>query len=110
MTTATATIPQHLAALNEANRVRYFRADVKRDLRAGNTTFRELLEDLPSDLKTMRLMELLTAPRGMGRGKAVRVLREVGCSEWRELGSLTAREKARLLMALDRHAPVVAKA
>jgi hypothetical protein len=74
------TSQERLNALEEANRVRFARADAKRDLKSGELDIYDLLMDPSEELKGAKVEEMLLAVRGMGRVKVTRVMREAGVS------------------------------
>ena len=99
----TAAIPQHLDALATANAIRLRRAQAKRDMHAGTLHPLDLLSDLPDWADTWPVQKFLCAIPGIARQTMVKIVREVGCSETRKLGTLTTREMARLRMAIMQH-------
>jgi hypothetical protein len=86
--------------LEEANRVRFARADAKRDLKSGELDVYDLLMDPSEELKGAKVEEMLLAMRGMGRVKVTRVLREAGISRAKTLVGLTHGQRDRLIRAL----------
>jgi len=86
--------------LEEANRVRFARADAKRDLKSGTLDIYDLLMDPSEELKGAKVEEMLLAVRGMGRVKVTRILREAGVSRAKTLVGLTHGQRDRLLKAL----------
>jgi hypothetical protein len=87
-------------ALEEANRVRFARADAKRDLKDGALHIYDLLMDPSEELKGAKVEEMLLAVRGMGRVKVTRIMREAGVSRSKTLVGLTHGQRDRLLEAL----------
>ncbi len=87
-------------ALGEANRVRFARADAKRDLKSGALHIYDLLMDPSEELKGAKVEEMLLAVRGMGRIKVTRIMREAGVSRAKTLVGLTHGQRDRLLRAL----------
>jgi hypothetical protein len=87
-------------ALEEANRVRFARADAKRDLKDGDLHIYDLLMDPSEELKGAKVEEMLLAVRGMGRVKVTRIMREAGVSRSKTLVGLTHGQRDRLLEAL----------
>ena len=94
------TAQQRLRALEEANRVRFARADAKRGLRSGELTLYDLLMDPSEELKGAKVEEMLLAVRGMGRVKVAKILREAGVSRSKTLVGLTHGQRDRLIKAL----------
>jgi hypothetical protein len=88
------------SALEEANRVRFARADAKRDLKNGSLRIYDLLMDPSEELKSAKVEEMLLAMRGMGRVKVTRTMREAGVSRSKTLVGLTHGQRDRLLRAL----------
>ena len=87
-------------ALEEANRVRFARADAKRDLKSGRLTLYDLLMDPSEELKGAKVEEMLLAVRGIGRVKVNRIMREAGISRAKTLVGLTHGQRDRLIRAL----------
>ena len=94
------TSQERRSALEEANRVRFARADAKRDLKSGALDIYDLLMDPSEELKGAKVEEMLLAVRGMGRVKVTRILREAGVSRAKTLVGLTHGQRDRLLKAL----------
>ena len=94
------TSQERRSALEEANRVRFARADAKRGLKSGVLDIYELLMDPSEELKGAKVEEMLLAVRGMGRVKVTRILREAGVSRAKTLVGLTHGQRDRLLKAL----------
>lgn len=97
--TATKT-PQHLEALESANRVRLFRAELKRDVAAGRITVAAVIIATPADAENLTLFELLQARRRWGRKRALKFLNAHAIGETKTLGSLTDRQRMALARAL----------
>ena len=94
------TSQERLSALEEANRVRFARADTKRELKSGELDIYDLLMDPSEELKGAKVEEMLLAMRGMGRVKVIRVMREAGVSRAKTLVGLTHGQRDRLIKAL----------
>lgn len=86
--------------MEEANRIRFARADAKRELKNGEKNIYGLLMDPSEELKGAKVEEMLLAVRGMGRVKVTRILREAGVSRSKTLVGLTHGQRDRLLEAL----------
>lgn len=87
-------------ALEEANRIRFARAAVKRDLKSGELSIYELLMDPSEELRGAKVEEMLLAVRGMGRVKVGRVMRDAGISRSKTLVGLTHGQRDRLIRVL----------
>ena len=86
--------------MEEANRVRFARADAKRDLKSGALDIYDLLMEPSEELKGAKVEEMLLAVKGMGRVKVTRIMREAGVSRAKTLVGLTHGQRDRLLKAL----------
>ncbi|CAN5774061.1 hypothetical protein BH23ACT11_BH23ACT11_03400 [soil metagenome] len=94
------TAQERRSALEEANRVRFARAGVKRDLKAGELDIYDLLMDPSEELKGAKIEEMLLSMRGMGRIKVKRVMRDAGISSAKTLVGLTHGQRDRLIQVL----------
>ena len=94
--------PQCLSALERANHVRFARAKLKRQVRAGASSVAETVLACPWQARTMALSELLVSQRGWGRIRCRRLLLSVQVPENKQIGSLTERQRLALAAALAR--------
>ncbi len=106
MEAAAAALPQHMSALAKANRVRSQRAEMIREMRAGERSIDELL-DHPA-FANMRLTDLLVRiPKRKPTSRtwstssgtlrsAMRAVQGIGASEALTCGSLTERQRKAL--------------
>jgi hypothetical protein len=85
--------PQHMQALEHANRVRLARAALKRSVASGDTSAAEVIRDCPWQSESMTLAELLTSQRRWGRTRARKFLLGLAVSENKRLGTLTQRQR-----------------
>jgi hypothetical protein len=97
----TAEAPQHMVALERANKVRLARAERKREIARGDLTVREVVETVPWECETMTLGELLTSQRRWGRTRARKFLLPISLGENKQLGTLTRRQRMILVAELD---------
>lgn len=93
--------PQHLRALERANRVRLARADLKRRVATGDVCAAEVVAACPWEAASMTLAELLTSQRRWGAQRCRRFLLTVSLPETKTLGSLTDRQRGELVRALS---------
>jgi hypothetical protein len=99
----TATIdaaPQHLRALEQANRVRLARAELKRQVAAGETTADEVVLECPWEASSMELSDLLMSQRRWGRARCRRLLLSLGLPENKHIGTMTPRQRRALVELL----------
>ena len=93
-TLAPAAMPQHMQALAHANRVRLARASLKRAVSTGAVDAAEIVRSCPWEVESMTVGELLRSQRRWGRTRARKFLFSIALNENRELGRLTARQRA----------------
>lgn len=92
--------PQHMQALERANRVRLARAELKRSIARGEKDASTVVLDCPWETESMTLAELLTSQRRWGRTRARKFLTRVALNENKRLGTLTPRQRDLLARAL----------
>jgi hypothetical protein len=93
-------LEQRMRALGNANRIRIFRAGLKRDVRAGRADALAVLRDPPADTQTMKVFELLLAMPKYGRVKVNRLLAREQISPSKTVGGLSERQRRALALAL----------
>ena len=106
-TTTASTIhaPQHMRALERANRVRLARAELKRSIARGEVEASEIVRECPWETESMTLAELLTSQRRWGRTRARKLLLSLSLNENKQLGTLTSRQRLMLAGALATKGP-----
>ena len=98
MTTATA--PQHMRALEQANRVRLARAELKRQVAEGEVTVAEIVLGCPWEAESMAIGHLLMSQRRWGRTRCRRFLATIPMTETKTVGSMTERQRRALAAQL----------
>jgi hypothetical protein len=101
---ATATIapaPQHMRALELANRVRLARAELKRRVASAEVSAAEVIESCPWEAETMPIADLLQSQRRWGRTRCRKFLNTIHISENKRVGSLTERQRHTLAALLN---------
>ena len=93
--------PQHLVALARANSVRLARAALKRRIAEGETTVANVLTDIPEEVESMAIADLLACQRRWGVTRCRRFLAVSRVSETRLVGTLTERQRAELAGRLN---------
>jgi hypothetical protein len=96
--------PQHMRALEQANRVRLARAELKRRVAAGELAVAEVILQCPWEAETMSVSDVLMSQHRWGRTRARRLLSAQMVSETKQVGSLTARQRMGLVAALSESA------
>lgn len=99
-TATAAAAPQHLLALEHANRIRLARAELKRRIGAGLVTAAEVVSDPPPEVESMSISELLMSQRRWGRARCRRLLLSLGIPENKRIGTLTERQRTALTALL----------
>ena len=100
-TAAPVMVPQHLEALEQANRVRLARASLKRAVRAGDVEAHAVVRSCPWEAETMSVSELLRSQSRWGRTRTRKFLIPLAVSENRQIGRLTLRQREMLAGALE---------
>jgi hypothetical protein len=100
-TAAPAAVPQHIRALEHANRVRLARAALKRSVSAGEIPVERVVRTCPWEAETMTVSELLRSQSRWGRTRTRKFLVPLAVNENRQLGRLTLRQKEALAGALE---------
>jgi hypothetical protein len=93
--------PQHLRALEHANRVRLARAELKRRIAAGDSCVSEVVLESPWEAQSMELSELLMSQKRWGRERCRRLLLALGIPENKQIGTLTERQRMALATMLS---------
>jgi hypothetical protein len=103
MTTATiaAPPPQHMQALEQANRVRLARARLKARVASGDLSVAEVIVSRPWESETMTISDLLLSQRRWGRTRCRRFLATIAMTENKVLGSMTDRQRRTLVDLLN---------
>jgi hypothetical protein len=96
----TAVLPQAMHALDWANRVRSYRADLKRRIAAGETDAAEVVLICPREAAGMALSELLLAQRSWGGVRCRRFLLSLSLREDKTVGSMTERQRRSVAVLL----------
>lgn len=97
--------PQHLTALERANRVRLARAALKNQVAAGERSAADVVLASPWEAESMVLSELLMSQRRWGRTRTRRVLLSLGLPENKQLGTMTDRQRRALADVLRSKEP-----
>jgi hypothetical protein len=100
--------PQHMQALQRANRVRLARAELKRQIAVGELTAADVVRSNSWEIQTMAVAELLMSQRRWGHTRARRFLAGIPMAETKTIGSMTIRQRdtlATMLAAAAQRAP-----
>jgi hypothetical protein len=103
---ATATIaapttgPQHMRALERANKVRLARAELKRSVAVGAIDVAEVIRGCPWETESMAVGDLLMSQRRWGQTRCRKFLAQISMSEKKTIGSMTERQRRTLAAML----------
>jgi hypothetical protein len=97
----TASFSQPMHALERANRVRAYRADLKRRVADGEVEAAEIVLICPREAAGMTITELLLAQRRWGGVRCRRFLRSVALREDKTVGSMTERQRRSVAVLLS---------
>jgi len=89
----TAVCPQHVRALQLANRVRRARTELKSQIADGRLPAAEVILTCPSEIASMRIVQLLASQQGWGEVRSRAFLAQVAVREDKPIGSLTERQQ-----------------
>src|SRR3954447_13811526 len=93
--------PQHLRALQQANRVRLARAELKRQVADGERTVGEIVLECPWEAESMTIGDLLQSQHRWGRTRCIKFLAALSMSETKTIGSMTDRQRDALATRLE---------
>jgi hypothetical protein len=93
-------LEQRMSALEEANRIRVLRAQLKRDLKAGRENVLDVLEEPPEWTETMKVFDLLLAVPKLGRVKVNKALQKLRISPSKTVGGLSQRQRTEIIAHL----------
>src|SRR4051794_17047982 len=93
--------PQHLKALEQANKVRLARAELKRAVASDETTAADVVLGCPWQAASMEISDLLMSQKRWGRARCRRLLLSLGLPENKHIGTLTPRQRMALVAVLS---------
>ena len=90
------TSPQHLRALERANKVRLARAELKRQIAEGRLTPATVFLETPWEAESMSVSDVLMSQRRWGTTRCRKFLSPLQIPENKPVGSLTERQRKAL--------------
>lgn len=90
-------LEQRMSALQHANEIRTARANLKKELRSGQTSILDLLQSPPEYILTAKLFDLLLAVPKYGQVKAYRILNRSRISPTKTIGGLSERQRKEII-------------
>jgi len=102
MTLPKLTPEEKMEALAKAQRMRSERAELRKKLKKGEITLKEILEQADSDeiISKMRVIYLLQSLPKIGKIRSKKLMEEIGINESRRIQGLGVRQKEALLERL----------
>lgn len=94
-------MPQHLVALEQANRVRLARAELKRRVAEGEVPAAEVIAEVPWEAASMTISDLLMCQHRWGRTRTRRFLGSIPMGETKQLQTMTPRQRTELVERLS---------
>jgi hypothetical protein len=103
---------QNMRALEQANRIRLARAELKRRIAKGDVAVAEVLLDPSDEVAGMEISELLTSQKRWGSTRCTKFMDSIGLQETKTIKSLTERQRSAMAAVLNagRPAPDLAAA
>lgn len=89
-------LKQRLDALAHANEIRFARAQMKRDIKAGRLAAEGVLLEPPAHAESMKVLDLLLSMPKVGRVKANKTVTKCSVSPSKTLGGMTQRQRVEL--------------
>jgi hypothetical protein len=102
MTAPERSLKQRMTALENANRIRTKRAELKRDIKASRVRVATVLLKPPPYAETMAVVDLLLAVPKVGRVKAYKTLQLCRVSPSKTLKGMTQRQRSEIITMLER--------
>jgi len=94
--------PQRMRALEQANKVRVARAELKRRIALGEVCAADVILEPPEEVRTWSVADLLLSQRRWGSTRCTKFLQRNQITETKPIGSLTDRQRRLLARELRR--------
>ncbi len=91
---------QNMRALEQANRIRLARAELKRRVARGDVAVADVLLDPADEVAGMEIAELLTSQKRWGSTRCAKFMDSIGLSETKTIRSLTERQRSAMAAVL----------
>ncbi|MGK2877197.1 MAG: hypothetical protein ACSLFF_01260 [Solirubrobacterales bacterium] len=96
---------QNMRALEQANRIRLARAELKRRIAKGDVAVADVLLDPSDEIAGMELYELLTSQKRWGTTRCAKFMDSIGLNETKTIRSLTERQRSAMAAVLSAGRP-----
>ena len=93
---------QRREALAKAAAARHARAELRDNIKSGNTSLEEMLNSEDPIASRMKVSALIEALPGYGKAKAAKVMEDLSIAQSRRVRGLGARQREQLLEALSK--------
>lgn len=94
-----------MRALEQANRIRLARAEIKRRIAKGDVAVADVLLDPADEIAGMEIAELLTSQKRWGSTRCTKFMDSIGLSEAKTIKSLTERQRSAMAAVLTASRP-----
>jgi hypothetical protein len=92
---------QRMQALDVANGIRKYRAQLKRDVKSGRRSIVPVLREPEFEVDSMKVFDLLLAAPKVGRVKANKFMSRARISPSKTVGGLSVRQRQELLVLIS---------
>lgn len=101
---------QNMRALEQANRIRLARAELKRCIARGDVAVADVLLEPSDEVGGMEIVDLLTSQKRWGSTRCTKFMNSIGLNETKTVKSLTERQRSAMaeILASGRPAPDLA--
>ena len=96
---------QNMRALEQANRIRLARAELKRRIARGDVAVADVLLEPTEEVGGMEIYELLTSQKRWGTTRCSKFLQTIGLHESKTIRSLTERQRNAMAAVLQSTTP-----
>ena len=93
---------QRKAALEKAAAARHARAELRENIKAGNTSLEDVLNSDDPIANRMKVSALIESLPGYGKAKAAKIMEDLNISPSRRVKGLGARQREQLLEVLSK--------
>jgi hypothetical protein len=97
------TEPQYMKALQRANKVRLERSELKQEVKSGERSAADVIMEVPRCSASMAIFDLLISQRRWGKTRVNKFLSQIPIPEKKTIGSLTERQRLKLVAHLFRY-------
>lgn len=93
---------QRMDALQKANQIRTYRAELKRDLKAGRKKIYDILLEPPEMLETAKVFDILLAVPKYGQVRVNKLFMQARISPSKTIGGLSQRQRTEIVSMIGR--------